>query len=137
MKFSLPAQFLIALIASYVLAWYPLAIYTSENFIRSVEIAALLMTSNAMLGYLAIEKSFSGSNHKFMVFVLGGMLVRILLLGFILFILIKVFQFNILALVSTMFFYYIVYTVLEIIYITQKITASKESLYNSFEQKKK
>ncbi|MEK7264150.1 MAG: hypothetical protein AAB071_06525 [Bacteroidota bacterium] len=127
MKLSLPFQFLIVLVVSFLIAWYPLSIFTDENFIRSVEIAALVMTFNAMLGYVAIEKSFFGSNSQFMVMVLGGMFVRLILLGFILFVLIKVFHANILALLSTMFFYYIVYTILEIIYITQKITTTKKS----------
>ncbi|MBS4027108.1 MAG: hypothetical protein KGZ58_00605 [Ignavibacteriales bacterium] len=125
MKLSFPQQLIVTLGITILLAWYPLKVWTNERFITSAQIGSVIMTVNALFGYLAIEKSFHKSTNDFFKYVFGGMALRLLFLAIFLLIMIKVFHSDIVALLSTMFFYYLVFTILEIVYIQKKIASQK------------
>jgi hypothetical protein len=120
MNIAFPLQLAIALVSTIALAWYPLAVYANENIISSAQIGAILMTLNALAGYLTIEKSFLRENSVFYKYVFGGMIARMFFLCAIFFLIIKLFRIDTTALIASMFFYYVVYTVLEIQYIQKK-----------------
>ena len=127
MKFSFPIQLLIALFGTFALAYYPLKLWTNQQFIFTAEIGAIFMTLNAFAGYWAIEKSFHKNNNEFLKYVFGGMALRLFFLGIILLLLVKIFQVHVLALLFSMLFYYIVFTILEIIYIQKKVAAMQHN----------
>ena len=74
-----------------------------------------------------IEKSFHKNNNEFLKYVFGGMALRLFFLGIILLLLVKIFQVHVLALLFSMLFYYIVFTILEIIYIQKKVAAMQHN----------
>jgi hypothetical protein len=124
MKWTLPKQVLAVLTGSALLAAYPLAVYTSREIIAAVAAGALLSTLNIMLGYAAIEYTSGKSMTTFTNTVIGGMGIRLaLLLGAMAF-LILVLDFHTTALAASLFLYYAVYLVLEILYIQHRIQSA-------------
>ncbi len=121
MKFSFPSQLLLILIVSLVVAFSLL----DRILVSTIGIGAVLMSLNAFVGYWTIEKSFQKSNNDFLKNIFGGMALRFFVLAIILVALIKVFHIEIFTLLFTMLFYYIVFTVLEIIYLQKKLASQQ------------
>ena len=118
---SFPKQILIALGVGMGLAAYPLAKFGSEDIVVASVIGALLSTVNVLLGYIAIEYSLDKSYTTFIKTVIGGMGLRIVGLVGILLILVKLFGLHMLALTISLLGFYVVYLVLEVLFIQKRI----------------
>ena len=114
-------QVLIALGSLAVLASYPLVKLSDSNVIIAVIIGAILATVNVLIGYAAIEYSFNKSATTLMMAVLGGMGVRMFGILIILLILIKVLKIELVPLLCSFGACYIVFLILEVIYINKKV----------------
>ena len=79
-----------------------------------------ITTINVLAGYAAIEYAHAKSATTFLTYVLGGMGVRLFAVAAVLVVLIKVFDVEVTALVWTMVFFYVVFLMLEIMYIQKK-----------------
>lgn len=124
MKWTLPKQVLAVLAGSGLFAGYPLAVYASREILVAVVAGALLSTVNIMVGYAAIEYTKDKSMTTFTNAVIGGMGIRLaLLLGVITF-LILVLDVHTTALVASLFVYYGVYLILEILYIQHRVQSA-------------
>lgn len=121
MKWTVPTQVLAALIGSFLVAAYPLATYASREVIMGVAAGAILGTLNIMLGYAAIEYAFNKSMTTFTNIVIGGMGIRLALLLGAMALLILVLGFHTAALTASLFYFYAVYLVLEILHIQKKV----------------
>jgi hypothetical protein len=100
---------------------YPLAVHASEDVILATVAGAVLSTINVLLGYLAIEYSFQKSYTTFLKAVLGGMGVRMLLiLGAMVFLILQ-YRMNAFALTISMFGFYVIFLVLEVLFIQKKV----------------
>jgi len=118
---SFPRQVFLALFGVGCIGAYPVLHYGSGDITRSALAGAMLATLNVLIGYAAIEYSFGKSTTTFFKYVLGGMGIRMLVLALVLVAFIKIFQFHAAALVSSMGIFYVVYLVLEILFIQKKI----------------
>ncbi len=81
-----------------------------------------------VLGFVSINWSFKRSLKTFMGVVLGGMFLRFLLIGVVLFLLIRFTNFHILSFVLAFFIFYIIYQFYEIRFINLKLSKGKKWL---------
>jgi hypothetical protein len=116
-----PRQVAVTLLAVSAVAAYPLSRYGTPEVIGAVAIGALLSTVNVLLGYLAIEYAFEKSYTVFLKAVLGGMSLRMLFLLGMMTLLITVFRMHTLALTISLLGLYMIYLILEILFIQKKV----------------
>jgi hypothetical protein len=118
---SFPKQILMAFGLGMGLAAYPLMKFGSKEIIVASVIGGMLSTINVLLGYMAIEYSLDKSYTTFIKTVIGGMGLRIVALVGMLLILVKLFGLHMLALTISLLGFYIVYLVLEVLFIQKRI----------------
>jgi hypothetical protein len=115
----------VLLVAATLLA-YPLLRYASPSVTIGVVAGAAMTTLNALLGFIAIEYAFGKSYTTFLKVVIGGMGVRMLgMLGMML-VLILAFRVQALPLTLSMLAFYLVYLVLEILFIQTKVVVKSQ-----------
>jgi len=115
----------VVLIAAAVLA-YPLLRFASPAVVIAVAAGAAMSTLNALLGYFSIEYAFGKSYTTFLKVVIGGMGVRMLGMLGIMLVLIMVFRVQPLPLTLSMLAFYLVYLVLEILFIQTKVVVKSQ-----------
>lgn len=101
---------------------YPLSAYAHEEVIESVFASGIASLFNLLLGYIFIELGFDKSNTLFLKIVLGGTVVRLLLLVAVVFVLLKVYQFHSLSLMISLLLFYGLNLVLEIYLLQKKVS---------------
>ena len=123
MKFDsrFPRQVAVTLIVGAVLSAYPLWRWGSLEIIEAVAAGALLSTLNVLAGYVTIEYSFDKSHTTFLKAMLGGMGIRMVVMLAALVVLIKLVGMHAAALTSSLFGFYIVYLILEVLFIQRKV----------------
>jgi hypothetical protein len=119
-NWSFPRQVLVTLVVIACCAAYPLIKYGTPEIVKAVLSGAIITTINVLAGYAAIEYAHGKSAATFLKYVLGGMGVRLFAVAGVLVVLIKVFEIDVSALVWTMVFFYVVFLMLEIMYIQKK-----------------
>lgn len=124
---SFPRQIILALVVIGGIGAYPVLRYGTIEVVKAVLMGALLTTVNVLLGYAAIEYSLGKSTTTFFKFVLGGMGIRLFLMAGVLVILIRAFQFDVMALVGSMGIFYIVFLILEVFFIQKKVSTKQQS----------
>ncbi len=122
-----PVQVVITLVAGLAIAAVPLEMLGSKDVIVAFITGAVLSTANALAGYWAIEYAFDKSFNTLLATVLGGMGIRIGFLLGSLVVLIRFFEFHTVALVVSMLSFYVVYLVLEVLYIQKKVSHKHQS----------
>ena len=115
----------VVLIAGAVLA-YPLLRLASPAVVIAIGAGAVMSTLNAILGYFSIEYAFGESYTTFLKVVIGGMGVRMLGMLGIMLVLIMVFRVQPLPLTLSMLAFYLVYLVLEILFIQTKVVVKSQ-----------
>ena len=128
MKFDsgFPKQVLITLAAGAALAAYPLWKLGSFEIVEAAAVGALLSTINVLVGYFAIEYSFTKSYTTLLKAVLGGMGLRMAFILVALLLLIKVFGFHTAALVTSLLGFYVIFLILEVIFIQKKLVQKNQ-----------
>jgi len=128
MKFDsgFPKQVLITLAASAALAAYPLWKLGSFEIVEAAIMGALISTINVLVGYFAIEYSFTKSYTTLLKAVLGGMGLRMAFILVALLLLIKVFGFHTAALVTSLLGFYVIFLILEVIFIQKKLVQKNQ-----------
>ncbi len=122
-----PVQVAITFVAGLAIAAIPLSMLGSKDMIVAFVTGTVLSTLNVLAGFWAIEYAFDKSFNTLLAAVLGGMGIRIGLLLGSLVLLIKYFEFHTVALVVSMLSFYVVYLVLEVLYIQKKISYKHQS----------
>jgi len=98
--------------------------YSSKEIVQSVVASGVASLLHLLLGYLCIEYGFEKSNTTFLKIILGGSLIRMLLLVGVVFVLVRVYQFHAASLMISFLMFYALNLVLEI-HILQKKVALK------------
>lgn len=117
-----PKQIALVLTAGLIIAAIPLAMVGSDEMALAVVVGALLSTMNVIAGFLAIEYALEKSHATFMKAILGGMGIRMVVMLGLLVLLITVAGLHTIALVASMLGFYIIYLVLELLYIQNKVS---------------
>jgi len=123
---SFPKQVLTALLSVCAVGSYPLYAYGNAAVIQAAIVGAVLATVNVLFGYLAIERTFNKSTAIFLRVVLGGMGIRMFVLAALFVLLIKIFGFDVLALVCSTGIFYVLYLTLEVLYINKKVSLRQQ-----------
>lgn len=121
-----PIQVAVTFAAGLVVAAVLLATTGSQEIVIAVIAGSVLSTLNALAGFLAIEYSLQKSHATFMKAVLGGMGVRMLVMLGVLVFLIKVVELHTVALVASVLGFYVIYLVLELLYIQRKVSHNNQ-----------
>ncbi len=116
-----PRQIVLTLLVASALAAYPLGRYGSQEVVIAAIIGAVLSTINVLLGFLAIEYTFNKSYTVFLKAVLGGMGLRMAFLLGVMIVLIMVFHVHTVALTVSLLSLYVIYLVLEILFLQKKM----------------
>jgi hypothetical protein len=124
---SLVKHVVVTLAGTFIVAGYPLAAYGTREVATAVFAGAALGTFNILLGYAAIEYAAGKSMSTFVNTVIGGMGVRLLILLGAVGLLVGIVGLHTAALTISLFFFYAVFLVLEILYIQRKVYTSDES----------
>jgi len=117
----LPLQVLLTLIVPGGIVTALLALYGTGQMLIAAGAGALLSTLNVLAGYLTIEYAFEKSYTTFLKAVLGGMGIRLALMLGALLVLILVVRLDAVALTLSVLGFYLVYLVLEILYLQRKM----------------
>ncbi len=122
---AFPRRILLTVLVVGVLSICPLAVYANRQMIYGIIAGCAVSVANVLAGYLSIEYAFDRSNTAFLRIILGGMGIRLLVVAAAIVLLLKVFHMDIYGLVFSFFFFYIVFAVLEILFLNRKISLRK------------
>lgn len=111
--------------AAALLTYYPVSEFATMEVIKSIIAGGIMSLTNLLLGYLAIEISFKRSHTTFLKFVLGGMVIRLLLMWGVLLILIRFYHFHSASLMLSLLFFYVMNLVLEIFYLQKRVSTKQ------------
>ena len=123
---SFPRQIAVVVVLSVLLFGYPLFAFASAEVVRACIAGVSISVTNVMAGYAAIEYSIDKSYTVFLKAVLGGMGLRMLVMLGALVILIEVFHFQTMPLVFSLMGYYVLFLVLEILFMQKKMNKKAE-----------
>ncbi len=97
----------------------------SPDSLKAFIIALSLNFINAITAYPLMKRGAAGTNQQFLIFSLGGMLLRILFLLMIIFIIIKFMNVNLIEFLIGFFVFYFAFLVWEMYYYAKR-TVKKE-----------
>jgi len=109
-----------------LLTYYPVSRFATAEVVRSIIAGGVISFGNLMLGYIAIEMSFHRSHTTFLKCVLGGMVVRLMLMWGLLLLLVQVYRYHSASLMLSLLFFYVVNLVLEIFYLQKRVSAKND-----------
>jgi hypothetical protein len=119
-----PIQVLIAFVSGLSAALVVLTVMNANTteIITAFFAGAVMSALNVLVGFLAIEFTFEKSHTAFLQAVLGGMGIRLMAMLGVLVLLIKYVGLHAPALVVSVLFFYVIYLILEILYIQNKVS---------------
>ena len=103
-----------------ILAFYPVYRYASEIQLYSIISGYLLSLLNILTGFSLNEIAFDKKIKSFMVIVIGGMTLRMLVVIILLVLLLHYTNLDTVYLVSSVFFFYFLFTSIEIYHLSKK-----------------
>ena len=103
----------------------PLTLYSDPEIVRSVVASGLASLFHLLVGYALIEWGFDKSNTTFLKIILGGTLIRMIILVGVVFILIRIYQFHTMSLMFSFLAYYVLNLVLEIHLLQKKVALKR------------
>jgi hypothetical protein len=107
-------QVVVALAAAFVLGAYPLYAFGDRELILSVAIGCGICTANVLAGSLSILIGFDKPNQDFLKILFGGMLLRMLVIGILVFLIVKFTTVQVFGLILSLFLFYVLFQILEI-----------------------
>ncbi|GEM_PF-623558 len=119
-------QIAVVVLLSAVLSVYPLFVYASAEVIHAYIAGVMISVANVLAGYAAIEYSIDKSYTVFLKAVLGGMGLRMLGMLTALMVLIEVFHFQAVPLVISLMGYYVLFLILEVMFMQKKLGNKNE-----------
>jgi hypothetical protein len=111
---------LTASLIAFILSVYPAIKYAASVQLYSFIVGFLIALINAIIGYSLNELAFKKSPKSFLLIVVGGFGIRIIFLGICLVILFQFPVFEQTSLISSVFFFYVLYMAIEIYYLHTK-----------------
>jgi hypothetical protein len=120
-KNSFPLQIIIFFSITFLLAIYPLNSYYTQEVLISIVLGSLISLVSVFIGYGLIVYSIKKPNKVFFKAVLGGMVVRMFFIAVAIVCLIKIFNVNMYGLITSLFFYYFLFLILEVLFLNRKL----------------
>lgn len=117
-------QIVIVSAAAVVLGAYPVSTYATDEIARAITAGGVLSVINVLMGYAVVRIS-SGKNYaEFMQIVMGGIVVRLFVMVGLLLLAVGLLKFHAFALIGSLFVMYIVFLIVEVMYIHKNIQHS-------------
>ncbi|MBB27840.1 MAG: hypothetical protein CME25_02940 [Gemmatimonadetes bacterium] len=104
----------IALAGTFAIGSYPLYAYGDPGLVLSVAVGCGICTANVLAGSLSILLGFDKPNQDFLKILFGGMLARMMVIGILVFVLIKLTSIQVFSLILSLFVFYVLFQILEI-----------------------
>ncbi|HTR82768.1 MAG TPA: hypothetical protein VMM58_14160 [Bacteroidota bacterium] len=123
---SFPRQIAVAFIVLAALSAYPLFVFASADVTRACIAGVLISLANVLAGYAAIEYSIDKSYTVFLRVVLGGMGIRMAVMLAAIVTLIELLHVQALPLIASLLIFYVLFLVLEVLFIQKKMTTKAE-----------
>ena len=92
----------------------PLMLTSNPEVVRSVVASGVASLFHILVGYALIEIGFDKPNTTFLKIILGGTLVRMIVLVGVVFVLIRFYQYHTMSLIISFLMYYVLNLILEI-----------------------
>ena len=108
-----------------LLTYFPISEFATSEVIHGIIAGGVMSFINLLLGYVAIEISYERSHTTFLKYVLGGMVLRLMLMWSALLVLIRLYHFHSASLMLSLLFFYVMNLVLEIFYLQKRVTSKK------------
>jgi hypothetical protein len=93
----------------------------TQNFLISTFPAGILNLLNSIAAIYAFQRGFNRSNNVFLIYILGGMLIRLLVMLILVFLTLKYLNIDKLGFIFTLFIIYFINLILEINYFRVRI----------------
>jgi hypothetical protein len=116
---------LFCFVCAAVLTYYPISKFATAEVMHSIIAGGIISLVNLLLGYVAIEISFERSHTTFLKYVLGGMVIRLMMMWGILLLLIRLYGFHSASLMLSLLFFYVLNLVLEIFYLQKRVSTKQ------------
>ena len=107
------------------LTYYPISEFATAEVMHSIIAGGLISLVNLLLGYAAVEISFERSHTTFLKYVLGGMVIRLMMMWGVLLVLVKFYNFHSASLMLSLLFFYALNLVLEIFYLQKRVSTKR------------
>ena len=120
-------QILVVLGVGCVMAAYPLYTYPDPRLAFAVAVGAAICTANVLVGCFSAVWAFDRSDAAFFKALFGGMLARMAGIGVAFVVLIKFTDLHVSALTLSLFFFYVLFQVLEIRFLVKHLAARREA----------
>jgi len=117
-----PRQVALALTIVIALGIYPLVQYGTREMFLAAAAGMLIATANVLAGFAAIEYSFKKSATTFLKVVLGGMGLRMLVMGVLIVALVKFGEMHIGGLIASLAVFYVIYLTMEVLFIQKRFS---------------
>jgi F0F1-type ATP synthase assembly protein I len=130
MKFdaTLPKRIILLVLLIGVLAAYPLFKAGDREITVGFITGCLISLVSVTVGYLLIEYGIEKPNATFLKIILGGMVVRLILIPVVVVVLIRIFQFHLVSLTASLFLSYFLFLIVEILFLNKKLALKKVHL---------
>ncbi|MEN3038911.1 MAG: ATP synthase subunit I [Candidatus Kryptonium sp.] len=116
---------LISLVIVWILAFYPLVRFASDEFIKSFFVGSLISVVNSIVGVLILKRSLDRPDKEFMKLTFGSMGVRLFAIAGLILFMIEVLNFELYGLVISLLLFYFVFLGVEVLFLS-KLTTKKE-----------
>ncbi len=103
-----------------VLSIYPIYFYASHTQVYSFLTGYLISLLNILTGFALNEIAFEKKIKSFMVIVIGGMIARMIVVITLLLLLLRFTDLDTVSLVSSVFFFYFMFTAIEIFHLSKR-----------------
>jgi len=117
----------------FIIAVYPVITYSSGIQVNSFICGYIISLINALLGYKLNAIAIGKSVKSFMILVFGGLGIRIIIVISLLLIMLQFEIFEPISLISSVFFFYVLFISIEIYYLHKKQAAFKTINKNTVE----
>lgn len=115
------------LIAAALLGGYPLYVYWGVDMVRAAAVGCGIGALNALAGGLSAIWSFDRPQSVFLKALLGGMVIRMLVICVVLVLLIKSTALSVYGLVFSLFLSYLLYQILEIRFFVRRAAVRRDT----------
>ncbi|CUS77461.1 ATP synthase I chain [Candidatus Kryptonium thompsonii] len=116
---------LVAVVVVWLLISYPLFKFASVEFIKSFIVGSLISVINSIIGIFILKQGMAKSNKEFLKLTIGSMGIRLFVIAGVIFLLLKVLNFEIYGLIISLLLFYFVFLGVEVLFLG-KLTTKRE-----------
>jgi putative flippase GtrA len=113
-------------VAVAVLLYYPISYLVDAESFRSIMAGGMISLVHVLLGYMLVEWGFEKKSTTFLKIVLGGMVLRLLVMTGVVLVLLRVFHYDAFSLMISLLLYYVINLILEIYLLQRKVAVKHQ-----------